>query len=77
MHGRWFILVYILLNKVAKCVQQECNQYFDGFNLEDTYNRHVPPGDTLTIFDVQHVKDIVEVSHSIVCSTTAKNYAVF
>ena len=61
------IIMFICLNQIAKCFQQECSKYFDGFYLDDSYNRHVPPNIS-TIFDLQHVQDIVKVSilHTII-----------
>ena len=53
-----FLIYHI---KIVKSSKQECNEHFEGFYLEDSYNRHVPPEDPLTIFDLQHVRDIVKV----------------
>ena len=55
----FIVLIYHI--KIVNCSKQECNEYFEGFYLEDSYNRHVPPEDPLTIFDLQHVRDIVKV----------------
>ena len=57
----YFMIVVISLNQITKCFQQECSKYFEGFYLDDSYNRHVPPENISTIFDLQHVKDIVKV----------------
>ena len=55
------MLIFFCFNQIAKCFQQECSKHFEGFYLDDSYNRHVPPGNISTIFDLQHVQDIVKV----------------
>ena len=61
MNPDHLMIIFIGLNQIAKCFQQECSKYFEGFHLDDSYNRHVPPGNISTIFDLQHVNDIVKV----------------
>ena len=43
------------------CSQKQCKDYFEGFHLQEGYNKNIPPGENVTIFDLQHVRDIVKV----------------
>ena len=42
-------------------MQKECKEYVEGFYLDEGYNKNVPPQENVTIFDLQHVRDIVKV----------------
>ena len=43
------------------CFLNQCKEYFEGFHLQDGYNKNTPPGENVTIFDLQHIRDIVKV----------------
>ena len=45
----------------AKGFSDKCNEYFDGFYLQNGYNKNVAPHKNLTVFQLQHVNNIVKV----------------
>ena len=56
------IYLITLVHNGALGYQQLCKDYFDGFSLQEGYNRNIAPTDNTTVFALQHVEDIVKVS---------------
>ena len=53
--------IFLLFVPITLCHQTQCKQYFDGFYLPDDYNKNIVPRENITIFDLQHVQDVVKV----------------
>ena len=53
--------ISIIFFQGGLCLQKECEEYVEGFYLDEGYNKNVPPQENVTIFDLQHIRDIVEV----------------
>ena len=45
----------------TKAFSDKCNEYFEGFYLQNGYNKNVAPHKNITVFQLQHVNNIVKV----------------
>ena len=55
------IILSIFSVQNTKAFSGKCNEYFEGFYLENGYNRNVAPHENLAVFQLQHVNNIVKV----------------
>ena len=71
MFYKEMIILSIFSVQNTKAFLGKCNEYFEGFYLQNGYNKNVAPHKNLTVFQLQHVNNIVKV-----CSQSYK-YSVY
>ena len=71
MFYKEMIILSIFSVQNTKAFSSKCNEYFEGFYLQNGYNKNVAPHENLTVFQLQHVNNIVKV-----CSQSYK-YSVY
>ena len=55
------IMLSIFSMQNTKAFSDKCNEYFEGFYLQNGYNKNVAPHKNITVFQLQHVNNIVKV----------------
>ena len=71
MFYKEMIILSIFSVQNTKAFLGKCNEYFEGFYLQNGYNKNVAPHENLTVFQLQQVNSIVKV-----CSQSYK-YSVY
>ena len=61
MFYKEMIILSIFSVQNTKAFLGKCNEYFEGFYLQNGYNKNVAPHKNLTVFQLQHVNNIVKV----------------
>ena len=61
MFYKEMIILSIVSVQNTKAFSGKCNEYFGGFYLQNDYNKNVAPRKNLTVFQLQHVNNIVKV----------------
>ena len=61
MFYKEMIILSIFSVQNTKAFSGKCNEYFEGFYLQNGYNKNVAPHKNLTVFQLQHVNNIVKV----------------
>ena len=55
------IMLSIFSMQNTKAFSDKCSEYFEGFYLHNGYNKNVAPHKNITVFQLQHVNNIVKV----------------
>ena len=71
MFFKEMIVLSIFSMQNTKAFSDKCNEHVEGFYLQNGYNKNVAPHKNLTVFQLQHVNNIVKVC------TQSYNYSVY